>query len=149
MTTLPCVSTPNQATPTGRPLVLRLWQTVLRFGVWPHYPDECLLALYHGLLTDSPFLVQRKTVLRKEGFCVGACALAYGLWKGLGLKEACEVESRTVELWAKAEATLGESGAIRKVLEEWDAGEREDAIAGFLKEVEREIRKRELDRRGA
>jgi hypothetical protein len=125
------------------------WQEVFRKGMAPALSTPALLALKHALVTDEPTLLQGITTSPPPLRCVenwpveAACLVAYGPWKGDGLRTVIEVEDAFTIICARMDlCDRTDKPACRHLLNWWDDTPRAEAVAALLPEVNNELRRR-------
>ncbi len=121
----------------SEPVPLPAWARVWREGIAPQLTGEQLRVLHTALSQDDPQLVQGCTVLqthpgiRPSGEIVGACGMAYCLWK-TGNHDPLKLDRAFERLCSKADLpNLSHQEFIRF----FDYTPRPQMIAQLLPEV--------------
>jgi len=126
------------------------WRTYYRNHLVPAYLARLgdagavrgLTALYGALATRDTKLTQKSTtcpppLMACQDMVVEAAdAVAYPLWKELGLTKVSEVESAWAEVVWEADQSAGEPAACRVLLNWWDDTPQDEAYPLLAAEVE-------------
>jgi hypothetical protein len=127
---------------------MEAWRKVWRDGFAPLLSTEGLEALKKALKADDPELIQGATTEPPPLACTddwpveGACAVAYGIWKGGGTGLVGDVEEAFAKACFDCDRAMNEQAACRWFLNFFDDTPRDDARRLLAPEVARELERR-------
>jgi hypothetical protein len=129
---------------SGKDGRLRPVGEIFQAGIAPRLGAAALEALRDALQRDDPALVQRETTHPSSNEhpyceeCLGACGVAYGLWKSLCLYNIGDVERRFTKLCCSVDAQMG-AGSSTRWLNHYDETPRQEMRAELLPQVVKAI----------
>jgi hypothetical protein len=127
---------------------MEAWRKVWREGFAPQLSTDGLEALRKALEADDPSLIQRATTSPPPLACVtdwpveGACAVAYGIWKGGGTGLVGDVEEAFAKACFNCDEALDETAGCRWFLNFFDDTPRDEVRRLLVPEVVRELNRR-------
>ena len=131
---------------------MKLWQKVLREGIFPRFTDEQLRLVWEAAANDDPELVQGETVSERldenvEWAIRGACFVGYAYWKGECLTDGNVVADRfhrlSEDLKLPGIFPEGSTYCTLDAFTLWfDGTDRPEALYHVVEEIDRELERR-------
>ena len=135
---------------------MKLWQKVLREGIFPRFTDEQLRLVWEAAANDDPELVQGETVSERldenvEWAIRGACFVGYAYWKGECLTDGNVVADRfhrlSEDLKLPGIFPEGSTYCTLDAFTLWfDDTDRPKVLYHVVEEIDRELERRALTR---
>ncbi len=117
------------------------WRHCFREGLAPILSDAALDALREALEGDDARLIQGATTIppfspgHLDAEVEAACALAFPLWEGDGLRTVGEVDEAWGRMCFEIDLRLGEPAGCRYLLNWYDTTPREEMRRALLAEI--------------